>query len=145
MAVFSGGRSRYAAGQIEQTTEDDNKKKKSNEENINVIIDKFLENNKGNEDPNSRYICGKLLRIKYWNNLLKRMDRRLSNHPRVRYVADEIENMIWRESNNLTEEKVLVFGTFKKPLHALNEVLNDRAILRLLDRKKGSSSNPPIP
>lgn len=126
--------SRYAAGQIYMA---------DNENELDKTIQKFIE-----EHSEAKYwvMCGKLRRIQYWRKFQKNIGIKLHGHPRVQRVADEIEKNIWDKNGKLSQEKILVFGTFKKPMRALWDVLNLRAVLRFLDRKKpGEKKEPPIP
>jgi len=92
------------------------------------------------------HIQGKLRRIRYWRNILKDSETDLAGHPRIQRVADKIDSLVWSKGGRLNGEKVLVFGTFKKPLHTLRDVLSNRAVLRFLDRKApDDASEPPIP
>jgi len=127
--------SRYAAGQI----------KGEDEDKLDGAIKEYLSqiHNESNESPH-KHILGKLQRIQYWQGKLKKVERDLSGHPRIQHVADAIEKTVWSDQEK--KEKILVFGTFKKPLRALWDVLNRRAVLRFLDRKaEGDKKEPPIP
>jgi len=123
--------SRYAAGQICKlidTSDFENK------------IDSYLK--KESCDP---FVLGKLNRIKYWLSIIHAEGSEdLTGHPRVQKMADAIENLVWRKDGELNE-KVLVFGTFKRPLKALRDVLNRRAVLRILDRKAEEGKDIPLP
>ena len=133
--------SQYAAGQIAAThTLNDSlgKKPQAYENKLDETINEYLK--KHIDDS------GKLLRIKYWRKILKESEQDLSDHPRIQRTADEIEKIVWNSKGKLSQEKALVFGTFNKPLRALGDVLNRRAVLRFLDRKvKGSVKESPIP
>lgn len=80
-------------------------------------------------DPAERAQAG---RIEYWKKILKDTDEGdtkethyLNEHPRVQAGADHID---------LCEEKILVFGTFNRPLNALWNVVNYRYMLRQMDK-----------
>ena len=90
-----------------------------------------------NTDPAE---AAQLGRIDYWKNILKEFgeaetneEAYLNNHPRIQAAADHIDQIIFNSEGELTNEKVLVFGTFTKPLRALRNVLNYRYILRQID------------
>lgn len=79
-------------------------------------------------------------RIEYWKHILKEFgetetqdDSYLNNHPRVQRAADHIDKIVYNTKGELTDEKILVFGTFTKPLRVLRNVVNFRHILRQID------------
>ncbi len=131
--------SRYAAAQISNSENDE-------EELLDSSIDKYLEDYK--QDPEQSLNISKLKRIQYWRKVLKQDDADLPAHPRIQIVADKIEKLLWNEDGSIKHEKAIVFGTFNKPLKALRDVLNRRAVLRFLDRNRkadGDRTEPPIP
>lgn len=136
--------SRYAAGQSCDTTVDEDP---DDYDKLDSVIAEYLDaNDKGEAEPPTRHIMGKLRRIQYWRKILKRGDRDLAGHPRIQRVANSIDEAIWGKGGHLKREKILVFGTYKKPLHTLSDVLNHRAVLRFLDRKPQTDSvEPPVP
>lgn len=141
--------SRYAAGQIDESNVKNKGLNKQYDEYDEDKIDKAIEEyikkcSDIKTDLNLKSKLGKLRRIQYWRKILKKPENDLSSHPRVQIVADKIEKIVWGNNSTLTEEKVLIFGTFKKPLRALWDVLNRRAVLRFLDRKI-TKKEPPIP
>lgn len=142
--------SRYAAGQIAESNIDDDSTgidDRDDEDKIDEAIKEYIKenSNKSIESP-SGLVLGKLRRIQYWRGILREAASDLSGHPRVQNVADEIEKAVWHPTGKLKKDKILVFGTFKKPLRALWHVLNRRAVLRFLDRKEdGDRNEPPIP
>ncbi|WP_232223102.1 helicase-related protein [Desulfosarcina sp. BuS5] len=132
--------SRYAAGQIDESNIDDD-----DDDKIDKAIKQYI--TKCSDVKTGFYLksnCGKLRRVQYWRKILKKSENALSGHPRVQIVADEIERIVWGNNGTLTGEKVLIFGTFKKPLRALWDVLNRRSVLRFFDRKI-TKKEPPIP
>ncbi len=137
--------SRYAAGQSCETLADENS---DDYDKLDQMIESYLARKKADNDLPDEHIQGKLRRIQYWRKILKRGERDLVSHPRIQRVANSIEEAIWDRNGVLNQEKILVFGTYKKPLHTLNHVLNYRAILRFLDRKSMAATlaeEPPIP
>ena len=60
----------------------------------------------------------------------------LFQHPRVRKAVERIEYWTQLRTNagSPPEEKVLVFGTYSKPMKTLRDVLNARHLLRAIDR-----------
>jgi len=149
--------SRYAAGQVDNAKiekdlskngKQDNENKQAFED-IDSAINQYITNRKsddGGDGVQQKYIHGKLRRIQYWQSIINKTNNILTEHPRIQNVANEIEKIVWEKGGMLTQEKVLVFGTFKKPLRALWDVLNRRAVLRFLDRKiSGNEKEPPIP
>ena len=95
--------------------------------------------------PNER----KTQRTKYWQNLQKTLSGRINgragnwlwNHPRILESANRIEELCSLK-DGMPREKVLVFGRFTAPLHALREILNARHLLRIIDT--GIVSYPPL-
>jgi len=140
--------SRYSAGMLEDQGKGGNgsasDEKFSDEEKLHALIAGYICKNQTKKEE--QRTIGKLQRIDHWLRILIKGERKLSSHPRIQFVTDEIETVLWGKDGNLKQEKVLVFGTFKKPLHALQYVLNQRAVLRFLNRKKiASDPEPPIP
>jgi len=135
--------SRYASGLIDEKhlVED---QVFSDEISISQTLAAYLKDHAvENED---KATISKLHRILFWLRKINKTQGTLANHPRILTVADEIDHLIWEENGKLKAEKVLVFGVFKKPLHVLQDVLNARAILRFLDRKReGTDDEFPIP
>ncbi len=81
------------------------------------------------------------LRIGHWLSVYQdAIQSETSLHPRVMTMANRIEIWAWREFPRITEfegdskSKILVFGTYTKPMRDLAEILNCRAALRLLDK-----------
>ncbi len=143
---------RYAAGKIaqgsagpleEDKADQDHAKLEIQQDEVYLLdqkIEKFLDNSKGIDS----FIEGKLRRMQFWLQVQNAGHRKLEQHPRVQRTADEIEKFVWEENGKI-KAKVLVFGTFVNPLRALREVLNSRAVLRILDRRKNGSKEPPLP
>lgn len=81
------------------------------------------------EDP-----TGKRRRVAFWESIARTRvcgdALQLGSHPRVATVAGRLDGLLQGEN----PEKILVFGTFTRPLHALVDSLNRRAVLRFLDR-----------
>ncbi len=125
--------SRYSAGQLGDLGELDE---------LAQGIDESLAGPKAAESCDDRSKA-KLLRVRYWLSQVARAEVDLASHPRVQQAADEIERTAWSDDGSV-KEKVLVFGTFLKPLNALRDVLNRRAVLRLLGRRSGRRV-PPLP
>jgi len=133
--------SRYAAGQLPDIT---SSSLAYEEARVDKTISAVLRNT--DVEDLSTYDKGKLQRVQYWRSVLRKKEIDLSGHPRVQSVADEIDRIVWSKGGRLKPDKVLVFGTFKKPLKALVDVLNRRSVLRFLDRKGyAAHREPPIP
>lgn len=109
---------RYASGHIGDTTLDDE---------ADLV--------EGSRTSDAEDPTGKLKRIAYWRRVAKgglRADpANLGAHPRVSAVAGRLDGILHASGS---KEKVLVFGVFTKPLRALVESLNRRAMLRMLDQ-----------
>lgn len=134
--------SRYAAGQL---SDNETGSAAPDDDKLDSAISGYLSVNPEEELP-PMHIQGKLRRIRYWRNILKDGETDLAGHPRIQRVANKIESVVWGKGGSLNGEKVLVFGTFNKPLHTLRDVLSNRAVLRFLDRwVPGDTSEPPIP
>jgi superfamily II DNA or RNA helicase len=80
-------------------------------------------------------------RIEYYKNIVQDLDdsetddiAHLYSHPRIQKTADHIESVLYNSEFNFKNEKILVFGTYTKPLRALNNILNQRYILRQMDK-----------
>lgn len=59
----------------------------------------------------------------------------MAQHPRIVGVANHIEQITWGGTGDgAMGEKVLVFGFYNLPLRGLRDMLNRRAVLRMLDR-----------
>ncbi len=79
-------------------------------------------------------------RARFWQRLQKNLSAEISgktgnwlwNHPRILRSADRIEELCSID-NGRPKDKVLVFGRFTQPLHALCDVLNARHLLRIID------------
>lgn len=76
----------------------------------------------------------RLQRSAWWQNVMvkpfKKNQSALFDHPAILAAVTEIERVCQQG------EKVLVFGRFTRPLHALVQILNAREMLRSLDNKK---------
>ena len=69
-------------------------------------------------------------RIRWWKTVMAQAfseENALYNHPAILATISVIEEI------TQSEEKVLVFGRYTKPLRALTEILNARAMLRALE------------
>ena len=90
----------------------------------------------------------KMQRTVFWKKLQKDLSERINggvgnwlwNHPRILQSADRIEELC-RFKDGRPQDKVLVFGRFTAPLHALRDVLNARHLLRIIDM--GTLAFPP--
>ncbi|MFH1572447.1 MAG: hypothetical protein ABIG68_00595, partial [Acidobacteriota bacterium] len=97
------------------------------------------------EQPSDR----KRLRAAFWQRLQRDLSSRISgrsanwlwNHPRILQSADRIEELC-SLIDSRPRDKVLVFGRFTDPLHALRDVLNARHLLRIID--SGILAFPPL-
>ncbi len=108
---------RYASGQLGADLDDE-------EDNGAERLDEI-------GDP-----TGKRRRMAYWKRVANSHlggdpESGLPSHPRIAATADRIEQILFGSGGE--REKVLLFGVFLKPLRALQEVLNLRGALRLLD------------
>lgn len=82
----------------------------------------------------------KLKRIEKWSKFLGEFnnddlnnDFDLYDHPRIRKTAEHIEKYLLNLKDDYLNEKILVFGTFIKPLKILRNLLNNRYVLRQVD------------
>lgn len=131
--------SRYAAGQLADKSDEPI----ADEDNLDQLINEYISKDSLEENcEQERHVRGKLRRIQYWRKIIEK-NNDLSGHPRIQRTADNIESIIWGQKGKVRDEKVLVFGTFKTPLHALRNVLSHRAVLRLLERKEQSAAQEP--
>ncbi|MBT3367683.1 MAG: DEAD/DEAH box helicase family protein [Nitrospina sp.] len=145
--------SRYAAGKIGKVELEADEEENQNSDILDGKRDEFesiiekIEQYLKTSDNIEQTTLGKLHRIMFWLEALRVKNRNLdlAGHPRIQRIADEIENLVWNENGEI-KEKVLVFGTFVAPLKTLRDVLNRRAVLRILDRKSGNNEpEPPLP
>ncbi len=60
----------------------------------------------------------------------------LWDHPRVVQAARRFEDLLFNQTWGLKSEKILVFGTFTRPMVALRQVMNARFILRQVDNDR---------
>lgn len=141
--------SRYAAGQIskdeaisDQEGEDTDQLESKSDEF--TLLSRKLADWLENDKQCDQMVRGKMNRIRYWLNRVRGIGRDLSGHPRVKGMADAIERQVWGEDGEI-KEKVLVFGTFVGPLRALRDVVNRRAVLRILNRKPADGKEPTLP
>jgi hypothetical protein len=141
--------SRYAAGQIATKVdlppaeEKDIKDLESRPDDLSVLSER-IEDNLGNADAIDPHSSAKMRRISYWLKRVIRIPDGLDGHPRVQETANLIDRFVWDDEGNL-REKVLVFGTYIAPLKALRNVLNRRAVLRLLNRTTADGGIYPLP
>lgn len=91
----------------------------------------------------AKELSRKDLRVRAWAKLQRDLSDSMSgkgeswlwNHPRIVQAADRIEKLC--ALDGLTpREKVLVFGRFTEPMKALQDTLNLRQTLRILDTGK---------
>jgi len=96
-------------------------------------------------DEEPKWVQAKRRRVHFWRRLLADKMGKISGgdpragmarHPRIVSVANHIERISWagQDGGSPLGEKVLVFGVFNAPLRGLHDMLNRRAVLRLLDR-----------
>jgi len=105
------------------------------EDILDEAIETYIRRSGNKPDAEQKHILAKLRRIQYWRSSLHSGIRSLHGHPRIQIVADEIETLIKTAPDK--RSKVLVFGTFVRPLIALNKVLNRRGVLVLLNKGRG--------
>jgi len=130
--------SRYSSGQMASEWFSSNDIVKSNQDlnsevsGLEAAINDYLKDERSKEEDQST--TKKLLRLLYWEKVVNSGEANILNHPRILRVADSIENLVWDNNGSFKGEKVIVFGTFISPLKMLWDILNRRAVLRLLDR-----------
>lgn len=100
------------------------------------------------EEDEGHKIDRKMQRTVFWHKLQRDLSDRINgsggnwlwNHPRILQSADRIEELC-QFKDGRPQDKVLVFGRFTEPLHALRDVLNARHLLRIIDT--GTLAFPP--